>query len=111
MSGDSSNHEVGIAITDAIASKGRMGQQNGLEKQHGWSINYLNERTIAMAVIFCLVLVGTIWISPVPLLIKYGVLGLVLVVLIAGGVAWSKRKAALIKLREQHVANFKKATN
>ncbi|NKB78043.1 MAG: hypothetical protein GKR96_13660 [Gammaproteobacteria bacterium] len=106
MSGDSSNHEMGIAITDAKASKGRMDQPNGLQKQHDWSVTYLNERTIAMAAIFCVVSIVVVWAMPIAPIIRYPISAMVLIIVVASGVSWLKRKNALMKLREQHIADF-----
>ena len=38
--------EQGVAVTDSLAAQRRLGESDGLGRQHRWSMNYLDERAL-----------------------------------------------------------------
>ncbi len=103
MSDDNSNAELGIAITQARAAQNKLDHAKGFERQHKWSINYLDERVFGMFIMLVIVVLITVWTFNVPPLIRYAVT-------IAAGAIFvycksmaTKRKKDLEALRQQQV--------
>ena len=101
--GDLSYVELGVAQTDAKAAEQRLSQPDGLSKQSDWSVAYLNERTIAMAIVFGLAVLTVVWLFPVPTVVSLGITGLVVLLAVAFIVLILKRRLALLSLRERHM--------
>ncbi len=105
-----SDAELGIAKTDAIAANRRIAGGKGLEGEHVRTRNYLGERTMAALMLLLLVIVTVVWLLDVSPWVHYGVTGLAMILIIAGGVNTIRAKSRLEQLREEQVVVHKSDT-
>jgi cobalamin biosynthesis protein CobD/CbiB len=103
MSFDNSNAELGIAITQARAAQNQLDQAKGFERQHDWSIGYLEERILGMFVALLVVILVSVWAFDVPSLVRYTVTILSGAVLVYGRSMATQRKKDMDALRQQQV--------
>jgi hypothetical protein len=95
------NSELGIAITEARAAKGKLEHAKGFERNHNRTINQLDERIFGMFAMLVLVILISVWAFDVPALIRYAV------TIVAGAIfvycksMATKRKKDLDALRQQ----------
>ena len=98
---DSSNAELGIAVTQARASQDKLQHARGFERNHNWTISQLDERIFGMFAMLVLVILISVWAFDVPALIRYAV------TIVAGAIfvycksMATKRKKDLDALRQQ----------
>ncbi len=72
MSGDMSNAELGVAVVDSVAARGRL-SGNSLEKQQTWAQNVMGERLLGYLLCLFAVVLGIAWTSEIPNTIRYAV--------------------------------------
>ena len=93
--------ELGIAITEVRAAKGKLEHAKGFERNHNRTINQLDERIFGMFAMLVLVILISVWAFDVPALIRYAV------TIVAGAIfvycksMATKRKKDLDALRQQ----------
>jgi hypothetical protein len=110
MSGDNSNAELGIAVTHARAAQNKLDHAKGFERQHDWSISYLDERIFGTFVMLVVVILISVWVFNVPPLIRYAVtIGVGSIFIYCKSMA-TKRKKDLDELRRQQVTQHAKKT-
>ena len=90
-----SNAEEGIAKVQAEAAK-----ENGLQKHHKWSVQYLDERIFVYIFAIAFLLVLLLWLTSTSPLISYGSFTMVILIVVLWGVFRVKRIHRLRELRE-----------
>ena len=108
MTGDSSNAELGIAISQNQAAREKLDHAKGFERQHEWSINHLDERIFGMFIMFVVVILIAVWAFHIPPVIRYAV------TIVAGSIfvycksMVTKRNKDMEALRKRQVEEFSK---
>ena len=98
---DNSNAELGIAITEAKAAKGKLQHAKGFERNHKGTINQLDERIFGMFVMLVLVILISVWAFHVPPFIRYAVTIVAGLIFVYYKSMATKRKKDLEALRQQ----------
>lgn len=111
MSDDNSNAELGIAITQARAAQNKLDHARGFERQHAWSISYLDERILGLFIMLLLVILISVWAFDVPPLIRYTVTIVFGAVFVYGSSMATKRKKDLAALRQQQVRDHSRKSS
>ena len=96
-----SNAEHGIAQTQTTAARDKLAETGGLQKQHKWSIAYLDERVFYYAGIILFLGLLVVWATASSTWVLYGSLLAAIGSIVLWGVARVKR---MDRIRQERAA-------